>query len=260
MKKYFFLIIAFFLTACSPQEADFKSDVPESNPSIQDNLQEVDLSAALMEKEDIADQNEVNKEESSLALTADRLPLEVNLTVPFFSQAPEGDWSQPWQDACEESSLILAHYGMKGEAITKTDFKKKVLEMVEWENEHFGYYESTPVEQVVELYKGYFTDAFEVKVIEDPTVDDLKQELAQGHLIVGPFAGRMLGNPFYSGEGPYYHMMVIKGYDETHFITNDVGTRRGENFIYDYQTILDAMHDYKEPGIENQPARVIVLY
>ena len=132
--------------------------------------------------------------------------------------------------------------------------------MVDWENEHFGYYESTPVEQVVELYKGYFADAFDVKVIEDPTVDDLKQELAQGHLIVGPFAGRMLGNPFYSGEGPYYHMMVIKGYDETHFITNDVGTRRGENFIYDYQTILDAMHDYKEPGIESQPARVIVLY
>lgn len=254
MKKYTLLIIALFLVACSPQEEDFKSNVPETTPSIQGSVQEGDLNA------EVTSPNPSSESEQNVESAPPmELPKEVNLTVPFFSQAPEGDWSQPWQDACEESSLLLAHYGMKGETITKADFKKKVLEMVDWENEHFGYYESTPVEQVVELYKGYFADAFEVKVIEDPTVEDLKQELAQGHLIVGPFAGRMLGNPFYSGEGPYYHMMVIKGYDEAHFITNDVGTRRGENFIYTYQTILDAMHDYKEPGIENQSARAIIL-
>lgn len=38
-------------------------------------------------------------------------------------------------------------------------------------------------------------------------------------------------------------MMVIRGYDETYFYTNDVGTRRGENFRYTHETIMDAMHD-----------------
>lgn len=234
MKIFFLLSAIIFLAACSPNEEDFKSQVPVS--SIQ---------------EEPSNPVEVKEDEP--------LPLQVNMEVPFFSQAPEGDWSQPWQDACEEASLVLAHFGMKGESLSKEEFKKQVLAMVAWENEHFGYFESTTVEQVVELYEAFFEDAFEVRVIEDPTVDEMKKELAQGNLIVGPFAGRMLGNPFYSGPGPYYHMMVMKGYDEKHFITNDVGTKRGENFIYPYQRILDAMHDYKEPGIETQPARVIVL-
>ena len=267
MKKYL-LIIALLLTACSPNEEDFKTDVPET-PTIQENVEagsegvveekeEENLSEEVKGEDELKDEEESIQPEESTSLETE-IPNEINLTAPFYSQAPEGDWSQPWQDACEESSLVLAHYGMKGETLTKEEFKKEVLAMVDWENENFGYFESTPIEQVVQLYEAFYEDAFSTKVIEDPTVEDLKKELAQGHLIVAPFAGRMLGNPFYSGDGPYYHMMVMKGYDEEHFITNDVGTRRGENFIYPYQTILDAMHDYKEPGIESQPSRVIVL-
>lgn len=29
----------------------------------------------------------------------------INLAVPFTSQAPTGDWSEPWQNACEEASF-----------------------------------------------------------------------------------------------------------------------------------------------------------
>jgi hypothetical protein len=83
--------------------------------------------------------------------------------------------------------------------------------------------------------------------------------LTNENLIIAPFAGRMLGNPFYSGEGPYYHMLVIKGYDEENFITNDVGTRRGENFIYSYETVMQAIHDYRETGIETAPKKVMVI-
>ncbi len=184
---------------------------------------------------------------------------ELNLDAPFFSQAPEGDWSQPWQDACEEASLIVAHYGMIEKEIDKATFKRLILEMVEWQNEHFGYYESTTVDQVVELYENFFENALQTKVINDPSVEGLKKELAQGHLIVAPFAGRMLGNPNYSGEGPYYHMMVIKGFSRSHFITNDVGTQHGEDFSYEYDVLLSALHDYQEPGIESTPGRVIVL-
>ncbi len=267
MIKFLLILAVLFLAACSPNEQDYKTDVPET-PTLQDRITASQLNAEL-EKEDSqveeggtsqAEKQGRSKDEAteSTALEVE-MPKEINLTVPFYSQAPEGDWAQPWQDACEEASLVLAHYGLKGEALTKAEFKKQVLAMVDWENTNFGYFESTPVEKVVQLYEGFFDDAFKVTVMEDPTVEEMKKELAQGHLIVGPFAGRMLKNPFYSGEGPYYHMMVLKGYDEKHFITNDVGTRRGENFIYPYQTILDAMHDYKEPGIESQPSRVIVL-
>lgn len=280
MKKILLLTALLTLVACSPKEEDFKTDVPETSPAEQSAETQVESEldtsgeesgedVETAEGEEVSENTETEegsqlpaqslpsaKTESS---QLEEIPAEINLTAPFYSQAPEGDWSQPWQDACEEASLILAHYGMKGESLTQAEFKQLVLDMVDWEMEHFGYFESTTVDQVVQMYEGFFEDAFEVKVIDNPTVDDMKAELAQGHLIVAPFAGRQLGNPFYSGEGPYYHMMVMKGYDEKHFITNDVGTKRGENFIYDYQTILDSMHDYKEPGIEEQPAKIIVL-
>jgi hypothetical protein len=108
------------------------------------------------------------------------------------------------------------------------------------------------------MLEGYYKFS-DFRILENPSIEELKRELAQGHLIVAPFAGRMLGNPFYSGEGPYYHMMVIKGYDQTNFITNDVGTKRGLNFIYPYQTIMNSLHDYHVRDIQTAPKKVIVL-
>lgn len=36
------------------------------------------------------------------------LPEKINLDIPFFSQAPDGDRTLPWKDACEEASITLA--------------------------------------------------------------------------------------------------------------------------------------------------------
>ena len=64
--------------------------------------------------------------------------------------------------------------------------------------------------------------------------------------MVAPFAGRTLGNPFFTGLGPVYHNLVIRGYDNDRFITNDVGTRHGQNFIYDSNVLMTALHDWHE--------------
>ena len=39
-------------------------------------------------------------------------------------------------------------------------------------------------------------------------------------------------------------MLVIVGYTETEFITHDPGTRRGKNYRYTFDTIMDAIHDW----------------
>jgi hypothetical protein len=54
----------------------------------------------------------------------------------------------------------------------------------------------------------------------------------------------MLKNPYYSGDGPWYHMIVVIGYDGTSFITNDVGTKRGAQYHYTYDTLINAIHDW----------------
>jgi len=231
MKKVLILIAFLLLTSCTPDESKFKSDVPTSRPSFEDRVAENEPTV---------------------------LPESINLDVPFYPQAPDADWGMPWQEACEEASLTLAYYYFSDEALSKEQFKKDVEGLVDWQNEHFGDYEHSTVDQTAEMLEGYFGFT-NYRILESPSIGDMKAELAKGNIIVAPFAGRMLGNPFYSGEGPYYHMMVIKGYDSTNFITNDVGTKRGLNFIYSYQTIMNSLHDYHEADIKNAAQKVIVL-
>jgi len=241
LKKIFIFFVPFLLTACTPDESQFKSDVPVSKPAFEERV-------AVTESESERDA------ESALA----PLPDSINLDVPFFPQAPDADWGLPWQEACEEASLTLAYHYFAEEPLTKEQFKNDIFGLVDWQKEHFGDYLHSTVDQTAEMLEGYFgfTD---YRILKNPTVENLKAELAAGHIIVAPFAGRMLGNPFYSGEGPYYHNMVIKGYDQKNFITNDVGTKRGLNFIYPYQTLLNALHDYHETSIQTAPEKVIIL-
>ncbi|MBN2087954.1 C39 family peptidase [Candidatus Peregrinibacteria bacterium] len=235
MKKVIFIIIGFlFLMSCSPNEADFKSDVPPLN-------------------ERITTQNNEPLNNPSTTRTP-----EINLYVPFFSQAPDGDWGMPWQEACEEASVILAYYYATDQSPTKEKFKADIQKLVEWEIENYGQYEHTNIDQTASMLSEVFKFP-NFHISTNPTVENLKTELAQGHVIVAPFAGRQLHNPFYSGEGPLYHMLVIKGYDEKNFITNDVGTRRGENFIYPYQVILSAMHEWHDDDIKLGAKKIIVV-
>ena len=70
------------------------------------------------------------------------------------------------------------------------------------------------------------------------------QAIAHGQPVIIPTAGRMLHNPYYTGDGPWYHMLVVTGYDQTYFYTNDVGTAKGERYPFPKQLLLDAIHDW----------------
>ncbi len=61
------------------------------------------------------------------------LPSELNLTAPFYSQAPHGDWGFPWQEACEEASLLLAANVYGKHNWTRAEFNTEILNMVEWQ-------------------------------------------------------------------------------------------------------------------------------
>ncbi len=102
-----------------------------------------------------------------------------------------------------------------------------------------------------------------LKIIENPQIKDLENELALGNLIIAPMAGRKLNNPFFKNPGPLYHMLVLSGYDRNKkiFITQDPGTKRGSDFIYSYETILEALHDFtdKKENIESGEKRILVF-
>src|SRR3989338_6436262 len=47
---------------------------------------------------------------------------EVNLDIPFTSQAPHLNWEQPYQDFCEEASVLMAVQYVRGDLIPDVDF------------------------------------------------------------------------------------------------------------------------------------------
>lgn len=170
------------------------------------------------------------------------LPPSVLLRVPFGAQAPHGNWDPPYDEACEEASLILAQAFFADESnLSAQEMDRRILELVDWETRA-----GLPIDITMAQLKDVAAQRYGLKttLVDDPSVDDIKQALAAGHPVIVPLAGQDIGNPYYSGDGPPYHVLVIIGYDERNFITQDVGTKRGEQYAYRYDVIMSALHDW----------------
>jgi len=171
------------------------------------------------------------------------LPPSVNLDVPFLSQAPLANWDNLHNEACEEASVLQVVLFLDGSGMSKNTADQKLVKMVNWQEDNFGGHFDLPAAKVKEFIEMYFHKNAEI--FYDISFDDIKKQLADGHPVIIPAAGRTLGNPNFKTLGPVYHMLIIRGYDENkkQFITNDVGTRKGENYRYSYDTIMNSIHD-----------------
>jgi hypothetical protein len=148
--------------------------------------------------------------------------------------------------------------GDKRDAIPPDEADERILELVAWQNQHFGYYKDTTVEEVVEMLRLFYN--LRGRVIDNPSVEQIKEATAQGYPVIVPAYGKDLPNPNFRNGGPLYHMLVIKGYTESgRFITNDPGTRRGAEFTYKYNEVMGAIHDWNDGDVPNGAARVIVV-
>lgn len=187
-----------------------------------------------------------------------QFPPELNIKMTFYSQAPNGNWDFPWQEACEEASILLIANTYYSHNWTKDQFNDQILKLVEWQNTNFGDYKDTNAEKISVMLKDYL--GLKSVIHKDPTFEDVQKVLAQGHLIVMTFAGKEIGNPFYTNGGPLYHAMVIKGYKVGQkVITEDVGTRRGEDYVYQWKTLNAALHDYTVPIDDGAKLMIEVL-
>lgn len=171
------------------------------------------------------------------------------LKAPFIIQAPFADWDDPrQQDACEEASVIMAVKWSQGVTkISKADALDLILDIAKYEDENYGANKDTSIQDTYErIVKGYFK--FEnASLIEINNVDEIVAALDGSSVVIMPADGKALNNPNFSGDGPEKHMLLLKGYDvdKEHFITNDPGTRNGENFIYSKKTIEASLKNYR---------------
>ncbi len=182
------------------------------------------------------------------------------LNIPFAPQAPFANWDLPYQEACEEASMVMVGEYFKGNKIPRleaTYADQEILKLVEWQKQNRGFYEDTTAEEVVSILKDYYQLVSKVVPYNSEII---KQEILAGHPVILPVAGRLLDNPYFRRPGPLYHMLVVKGFEGEEFITNDPGTKRGENFRYHYSVFDKAVHDWNGGEVEKGEQIMIVVW
>lgn len=196
-----------------------------------------------------------------LPATTSTLPTSFNLKVPFTSQAPTGDWNMPYQEACEEASILTVDYYWQNKTFTPAIANDEILKIVAFENQLLGRpdaYKDTSASTTAMIAQNYWPQ-YQTKVTYNFSVQDIETQIAAGRPVIVFFYGKALHNPNYKNGGPLYHALVIKGYTPTSFITNDVGTRNGADYVYPIQTIMNASHDWNNGDVQNgQPAMLVM--
>jgi len=178
------------------------------------------------------------------------------MDVPFSPQSPFGNWDDPYQEACEEMSLIMVERFLNKAGLTREEADTELLRLVAWQEAN-GYGMDVNIEQLAKIAEDFYGLTVEVRT--DVTEESIKAELAAGNPVILPVAGRELGNPYFSGEGPWYHMLVVTGYDWNSFITNEPGTKRGEDYEYSFDVLLNAVHDWTGVKEEIAQGRKVML-
>jgi hypothetical protein len=198
--------------------------------------------------------------QSKLPVVSPQLAIEVNLDIPFTSQAPNQNWVLPYKEFCEEASVLMVMSYVNRQLISTHDYaSQKMLEIKAFEEKRFGYYQDTNAEETAIIMREFYNYS-KIKIVYNPTIEDIKMALAEGRAVIMPAAGRMLGNPYFQVPGPLYHMIVIKGYTKTgNFITNDPGTRHGADFIYAPNVLMNANHDWNNGDVNNGRKVVIIV-
>lgn len=187
------------------------------------------------------------------------LPAEFNLAVPFTTQSPFAGWSEQDNESCEEAAILTVHYYWQKKTFTKQIAKDELQKIVDYEMANLGFYKDTDAEETAQLAKDMW--GYErVDVILDPTLEEIKQQVYAGRPVILPTAGRELHNPNFKSPGPIYHMVVVRGWTKSMIITNDPGTRKGENYQYSPDILMNAIHDWNNGDIMNGQKAMIVIY
>lgn len=189
----------------------------------------------------------------------DGLPSAINLRVVFVPQAPFKVWDETHEDTCEEATLVMLKSYLDGEtALTLEEMDRRLLAAVEWQMKEYGDFKSTDAARTADVLRRHF-GVSGVHVLPLMTANDIRRQVASGRPVILPTAGKLLMNPNFKNGGPLYHMLVVKGYDaDGRFVTNDPGTRLGENYVYDEAVLMDAAHDWNGGDVLNGEKVMIV--
>jgi len=109
---------------------------------------------------------------------------------------------------CEEASALMVHYFYKNQTFTTKELAdEEMKKLVDFQMKKYGFYKDSTAEETARFIKDYW--GYKKVRVMPAAIAAIKQELAAGHPVIIPAAGRLLGNPHFRRPGPLYHMLVI---------------------------------------------------
>jgi uncharacterized protein YvpB len=192
-------------------------------------------------------------------------PQKFVLDVPYINEAPDGNFSGNWKNACEEASMTMIEKYYAGQksvgVIEAMSFMQNLFDI---EDRIYGSNADTDTVRTARIMNDYLSYGAIIK--DNPTINDIKKQLLKKHPVMSFHYGYDLQNsniPF-AVHGTYYHTMVIIGYDDKtqEFITHDDGDQKfGANHRYGYDLFMGSLHDYNfADGKADGTPRVIFTY
>lgn len=154
----------------------------------------------------------------------------IYLKINFSSQAPAGNWDEPWQNACEETSIVIVDSFYNNNSMDLETSKREILKILAIKEKEFGPSLDENAEKIVYLINNFLN--WEAWVIENPTIEQIKEQVDKKNPVILPVDGRKLSNRYFNVSG--YHVFVISGYDDDKqvLIAQEPGTRFGKNYPY----------------------------
>lgn len=190
------------------------------------------------------------------------VPTQVSLEVPYVSEAPDGNWTGPWKNGCEEAAIVMVERFYKGQrTVGIADARAALLHLFNYQDRQWGSNANSDAVRTADIANEL--RLFQARVVTDPTLEGIKKELAAGRLIITLHRGFELGNkniPFLA-TGSSYHTLVLIGYDDAtqEFITHDDGDMKaGRGRRYTYSVVMNSLHDYNYASkLADGPARAL---
>lgn len=195
-------------------------------------------------------QNQISADKTIAQTAPEPQPVEIpstlQLKVPFTAQAPTANWDELHNQACEEASLIMVWaYFNQLTSLPPKVVEAEIAKLTDWQQTTYGYNLSVTTRETARMGREVYNLTTSVVKFDIKTI---KQALVENKLVIVPAQGQKLGNPNFTPPGPPYHMIVITGYYDKagvdYFVTNDPGTRRGENYEYSSAIIEAAAGNY----------------
>lgn len=204
------------------------------------------------------------KMSNTLPQALEQPPRYAMLNVPYIHESPDMRWTGPWKNGCEEASVAMVHFFIQGTRPSVTDSMRFMQTLFDAQDERYGSNADSDVVRTAWMVDT-FTDAT-AYIVEEPTIEDIRNAIREGNPVIVPHHGFSLGNkhiPFLA-TGSSYHMTVVVGYDDAtnEFIVHDTGDpKAGAGYRYTHDVFMRSIHDFSfAERRADGPARVIIAH